>query len=188
VICFFYPFIYFRPSCLFRGITIKAACVSLDWQDHKINLIDTPGHVDFTIEVERSLRVLDGAVGVFDGVRGVEAQSETVSFLLSLSLSFLSFSCFLLLSFLCQVWKQASRYGVSKLAYINKMDRDGASLARSVATIKDRLQVNPLVVQVPIGPFPFCFLLSSALCISVDSLSSLLVSDFSQVKVLTSTV
>jgi elongation factor G len=109
-----------------RGITIKAACITFEWNGHKVNLIDTPGHVDFTIEVERCLRVLDGAIGVFDGVKGVEAQSETV-------------------------WKQADRYKVPRLAFVNKMDREGASLPYAVHTLRTRLGINPLVIHMPIG-------------------------------------
>ncbi|WP_432824807.1 elongation factor G [Dactylosporangium sp. CA-092794] len=109
-----------------RGITIFAAAVSVDWRGHRVNLIDTPGHVDFADEVERSLRVLDGAVAVFDGVAGVEPQSESV-------------------------WRQADRYGVPRIAFVNKLDRAGASLERAVASIRDRLHVTPLVVQAPVG-------------------------------------
>jgi len=109
-----------------RGITITSAATTSYWKDHKINIIDTPGHVDFTIEVERSLRVLDGAIAVFDGVNGVEPQSETV-------------------------WRQANRYKVPRIAFINKMDRVGADFTHSVNTIKERLGGNPLVMQLPIG-------------------------------------
>jgi elongation factor G len=109
-----------------RGITITSAATTSYWKDHKINIIDTPGHVDFTIEVERSLRVLDGAVAVFDGVNGVEPQSETV-------------------------WRQANRYRVPRIAFINKMDRVGADFIHSVDTIKERLGGNPLIMQLPIG-------------------------------------
>ncbi|GLX99737.1 elongation factor G [Actinoplanes sp. NBRC 101535] len=109
-----------------RGITIFAAAVSTDWRDHRLNLIDTPGHVDFSDEVERSLRVLDGAVAVFDAVAGVEPQSETV-------------------------WRKADRYGVPRIAFVNKMDRPGADLDAAVASIRERLEVVPLVVQVPVG-------------------------------------
>ncbi|WP_030195786.1 elongation factor G [Streptomyces sp. NRRL S-87] len=109
-----------------RGITIFAAAVSCDWAGHRVNLIDTPGHVDFSDEVERSLRVLDGAVAVFDGVAGVEPQSESV-------------------------WRQADRYGVPRLAFVNKLDRAGADLDAAVASIRDRLGAVPLVVQLPIG-------------------------------------
>src|SRR5918999_3357445 len=108
------------------GITITAAATTCFWSDHRINLIDTPGHVDFTVEVERSLRVLDGAVVVFDGVAGVEPQSETV-------------------------WRQADRYGVPRFCFINKMDRSGANFVRCVDMIKNRLGARPLVVQLPIG-------------------------------------
>ena len=96
------------------------------WNDHRINIIDTPGHVDFTIEVERSLRVLDGAVAVFCSVGGVEPQSETV-------------------------WRQADKYGVPRIAFINKMDRVGADFFRGVQMIKDRLKANPVPIQIPIG-------------------------------------
>ncbi|MCX6123131.1 MAG: GTP-binding protein, partial [Proteobacteria bacterium] len=109
-----------------RGITITAAAVSCRWRNHQINLIDTPGHVDFTIEVERSLRVLDGAVAVFDGVSGVEPQSETV-------------------------WRQADKYNVARIAFINKMDRIGADFAASVDSIRTRLAANPVPFQIPIG-------------------------------------
>ncbi|GAA1902941.1 elongation factor G [Streptomyces durmitorensis] len=109
-----------------RGITIFAAAVSCAWDGHRINLIDTPGHVDFADEVERSLRVLDGAVAVFDAVAGVEPQSESV-------------------------WRQADRYGVPRIAFINKLDRAGADLDTAVASIRDRLHTVPLVVQLPIG-------------------------------------
>ncbi len=109
-----------------RGITITAAATTCYWADHRINIIDTPGHVDFTIEVERSLRVLDGAVVIFDAVAGVQPQSETV-------------------------WRQANRYGVPRLAFLNKMDRVGANFDRSVQTIRDRLNGNPIVFNFPIG-------------------------------------
>ncbi len=109
-----------------RGITITSAATMLQWNNYRINLIDTPGHVDFTIEVERSLRVLDGAVAVFDGVNGVEPQSETV-------------------------WHQADKYKVPRICFINKMDRVGADFWMSVGTIKDRLQANPVAIQIPIG-------------------------------------
>ncbi|TDW22092.1 elongation factor G [Kribbella kalugense] len=109
-----------------RGITIFAAAVSCDWDGHSINLIDTPGHVDFSDEVERSLRVLDGAVALFDAVAGVEPQSESV-------------------------WRQADRHGVPRIAFVNKMDRPGADLDAAVDSIRQRLHVTPLVVQLPIG-------------------------------------
>ncbi|MFS4458093.1 elongation factor G [Bdellovibrio sp. HCB2-146] len=109
-----------------RGITITSAATMAFWKDHRINIIDTPGHVDFTIEVERSLRVLDGAIAVFDGVNGVEPQSETV-------------------------WRQADKYKVPRICFINKMDRVGADFVMSVGTIKDKLNGNPIPVQVPIG-------------------------------------
>ena len=109
-----------------RGITITAAATTAFWGDHRINIIDTPGHVDFTVEVERSLRVLDGAVVVFDGVAGVEPQSETV-------------------------WRQADRYGVPRFCFINKLDRTGADFWRGVDSIKDRLGANAVPIQIPIG-------------------------------------
>jgi len=109
-----------------RGITITAAATTAFWRDHRINIIDTPGHVDFTIEVERSLRVLDGAVAVFDSVAGVEPQTETV-------------------------WRQANKYRVPRLCFINKMDRTGANFYRTVDMIKDRLQSTPAVIQMPLG-------------------------------------
>jgi elongation factor G len=109
-----------------RGITITSAATACEWKDHRINIIDTPGHVDFTVEVERSLRVLDGAIAVFDAVAGVEPQSETV-------------------------WRQADKYGVPRFAYINKMDRTGADFFYSVQTMKDRLGAKPLPIQLPIG-------------------------------------
>jgi elongation factor G len=109
-----------------RGITITSAATTCFWRDHRINIIDTPGHVDFTIEVERSLRVLDGAVAVFDGVAGVEPQSETV-------------------------WRQADKYKVPRMCFVNKLDRMGASFDRCVQMIKDRLGARPAVLQLPIG-------------------------------------
>jgi elongation factor G len=109
-----------------RGITITAAATTCAWREHRINIIDTPGHVDFTAEVERCLRVLDGGVVVFDAVAGVEAQSETV-------------------------WRQANRYNVPRLCFLNKMDRVGAGFERSLTMIKERLQANPLPVQLPLG-------------------------------------
>jgi elongation factor G len=109
-----------------RGITITAASTTCFWLDHRVNIIDTPGHVDFTIEVERSLRVLDGAIAVFDAVNGVEPQSETV-------------------------WRQADKYRVPRVCFINKMDRVGADFDASVESIKKRLLANPLVVQLPVG-------------------------------------
>ena len=109
-----------------RGITITSAATTCFWQDHRINIIDTPGHVDFTIEVERSLKVLDGAVAVFDGVAGVEPQSETV-------------------------WRQADKYKVPRICFVNKLDRTGADFFRCVDMIRDRLGAKPLVIQVPIG-------------------------------------
>ena len=109
-----------------RGITITSAATTCMWEDHRINVIDTPGHVDFTVEVERSLRVLDGAVAVFSAKDGVEPQSETV-------------------------WRQADKYGVPRLAYINKMDIVGADFFRAIDTIRDRLKANPIPIQLPVG-------------------------------------
>ena len=109
-----------------RGITITAAATTCEWMDHRINIIDTPGHVDFTVEVERSLRVLDGGVVVFDAVSGVEPQSETV-------------------------WRQADKYNVPRICYINKMDRTGADFEMCIKTIKDRLGANPVAIQLPMG-------------------------------------
>ncbi len=109
-----------------RGITITSAATTCTWKDHRINIIDTPGHVDFTIEVERSLRVLDGAVAVFCSVGGVEPQSETV-------------------------WRQADKYKVPRIAFVNKMDRVGADFFRGVSMIKDRLKANPVPIQLPVG-------------------------------------
>jgi elongation factor G len=109
-----------------RGITITSAATTCEWHDHRINIIDTPGHVDFTVEVERSLRVLDGAIALFDSVAGVEPQSETV-------------------------WRQADKYAVPRIAYINKMDRIGADFERGVQTMVDRLGAHPVAIQLPIG-------------------------------------
>ena len=109
-----------------RGITITSAATACEWKGHRINIIDTPGHVDFTVEVERSLRVLDGAIAVFDSVAGVEPQSETV-------------------------WRQADKYSVPRIAFINKMDRIGADFEMSVRTIRERLGANPIPIQLPIG-------------------------------------
>jgi len=109
-----------------RGITITSAATTTNWKDHWINIIDTPGHVDFTVEVERSLRVLDGAIAVFDAVAGVEPQTETV-------------------------WRQADRYSVPRVCFVNKMDRTGADFGRTVQMMVDRLQANPLVLQLPWG-------------------------------------
>jgi elongation factor G len=109
-----------------RGITITSAATTCFWREHRINIIDTPGHVDFTIEVERSLRVLDGAIAVFDAVGGVEPQSETV-------------------------WRQADKYGVPRMCFINKMDRVGADFHRCIEMFKDRLGAKPLVLQLPVG-------------------------------------
>ena len=109
-----------------RGITITSAATTAEWKDHRINIIDTPGHVDFTVEVERSLRVLDGAIALFDSVAGVEPQSETV-------------------------WRQADKYGVPRIAYINKMDRIGANFDQGIQTMIDRLGAHPVPIQLPIG-------------------------------------
>src|SRR5712672_2677038 len=113
-----------------RGITITSAATTCFWErngvDHRINIIDTPGHVDFTMEVERSLRVLDGAVAVFDGVAGVEPQSETV-------------------------WRQADKYGVPRICFINKMDKAGADFEHAIDTIRKRLNAKPVAIQIPIG-------------------------------------
>ena len=109
-----------------RGITITSAATTCEWRDCTINIIDTPGHVDFTAEVERSLRVLDGAVAVFDAVAGVQPQSETV-------------------------WRQADKYGVPRICFINKMDRVGADFYHSVDTIVDRLKCRPVAIQIPVG-------------------------------------
>src|SRR6202048_3457417 len=109
-----------------RGITITSAATTAFWRDFRINIIDTPGHVDFTVEVERSLRVLDGAIAVFDSVAGVQPQSETV-------------------------WRQADKYGVPRIAFINKMDRTGADFFKAVQSMVDRLAARPVPVQLPIG-------------------------------------
>ncbi len=109
-----------------RGITIVSAAVTASWKDYQINLIDTPGHIDFTAEVQRSLRVLDGGVVVFDAVQGVEPQSETV-------------------------WRQADRYQVPRICFANKMDRVGASFDRTIKSIEERLGARPIAMQVPIG-------------------------------------
>src|SRR5476649_2736041 len=109
-----------------RGITITSAATTCSWKDRRINIIDTPGHVDFTIEVERSLRVLDGAVCVFDAVNGVEPQSETV-------------------------WRQADKYHVPRICFINKMDKMGADFEHAVDTIRKRLNARPVAIQIPIG-------------------------------------
>jgi elongation factor G len=109
-----------------RGITITSAATASDWRDHRINIIDTPGHVDFTVEVERSLRILDGAIAIFDAVAGVEPQSETV-------------------------WRQADKYRVPRIAYVNKMDRTGADFMGAVGTMRERLGAHPLPIQLPIG-------------------------------------
>src|ERR1700726_938447 len=109
-----------------RGITVPSAATTAEWAGHRINIIDTPGHVDFTVEVERSLRVLDGAIALFDSVAGVEPQSETV-------------------------WRQADKYHVPRIAYINKMDRVGADFDQGVQTMIDRLGAHPVPIQLPIG-------------------------------------
>ncbi|HSR35879.1 MAG TPA: GTP-binding protein, partial [Desulfurivibrionaceae bacterium] len=109
-----------------RGITITAAATTCEWQGHKVNIIDTPGHVDFTIEVERCLRVLDGAIAIFCAVGGVEPQSETV-------------------------WRQADKYHVPRIAYVNKMDRVGADFGRCVQMMSERLHTVPLPIQIPVG-------------------------------------
>src|SRR5258707_8707236 len=109
-----------------RGITITSAATTAQWKGYRINIIDTPGHVDFTVEVERSLRVLDGAIALFDSVAGVEPQSETV-------------------------WRQADKYHVPRIAYINKMDRIGADFEHGVQTMVDRLGAHPAPIQLPIG-------------------------------------
>src|SRR3954454_15977131 len=109
-----------------RGITITSAATTCEWDGHRINILDTPGHVDFTVEVERSLRVLDGGVVVFDAVAGVEPQSETV-------------------------WRQADKYGVPRFCFVNKMDRTGASFQRTLDMIVDRLKARPVPIQLPIG-------------------------------------
>ena len=109
-----------------RGITITSAATTTSWKGHKINIIDTPGHVDFTVEVERSLRVLDGAVAVFDGVAGVEPQTE-------------------------QVWRQAEKYHVPRMCFVNKLDRTGANYFRCIDMMRERLGATPLVLQIPIG-------------------------------------
>ncbi|MBX7073670.1 MAG: elongation factor G [Pirellulales bacterium] len=119
----------FDPEEQQRGITINAACVTFQWKDVAVNLIDTPGHVDFTAEVERSLRVLDGGVVVFSAREGVEAQSETV-------------------------WRQADKYGVPRIAFINKLDREGADFEGTLDEIRERLEANPVAVQIPVGAGP----------------------------------
>ncbi|GIT28747.1 MAG: hypothetical protein Ct9H300mP1_07930 [Planctomycetaceae bacterium] len=120
----------FDPDEARRGITIYSAAITCQWQDSTINIIDTPGHVDFTAEVERSLRVLDGAVMIFSSVEGVEAQSETV-------------------------WRQANRYDVPRICFINKLDRIGASFERTFDEIVDRLGGQPLALQIPLGEGPW---------------------------------
>src|SRR4030066_1160163 len=109
-----------------RGITIVSAAVSAEWKGYQINIIDTPGHIDFTAEVQRSLRVLDGGIVIFDAVQGVEPQSETV-------------------------WRQADRYSVPRICFVNKLDRTGASLSYSIKTIREKLGANPIQMQLPIG-------------------------------------
>jgi elongation factor G len=116
----------FMPQERERGITIQSAAITSTWRDHQINLIDTPGHIDFTAEVQRSLRVLDGGIVVFDGVAGVEPQSETV-------------------------WRQADRYGVPRICFVNKMDRVGADFWRTLGSIAQRLGANPVAIQMPLG-------------------------------------
>ena len=109
-----------------RGITITSAATTCFWKDHRINIIDTPGHVDFTMEVERSLRVLDGAIAIFDSVEGVEPQSEAV-------------------------WRQADKFGTPRIAFMNKMDRVGADFPKCVRMIREKLGASPLVLQIPVG-------------------------------------
>src|SRR5690625_4611378 len=109
-----------------RGITIQSAATHCIWKDHRINIIDTPGHVDFTVEVERSLRVLDGVIGVFDSVGAVQPQSETV-------------------------WRQANKYDVPRMAFVNKMDRTGADFFNVVSEMREKLKANPIPIQIPIG-------------------------------------
>src|SRR6476659_2886335 len=116
----------YDPEEQSRGITIYSACVPFEWNGHTINLIDTPGHVDFTAEVERSLRVLDGAVVVFDGQKGVEAQSETV-------------------------WRQGNKYAVPRMVFVNKMDVVGANFGNVVEEVRERLEGKPVPIIVPIG-------------------------------------
>ncbi|GIT67421.1 MAG: hypothetical protein Ct9H300mP25_08930 [Acidobacteriota bacterium] len=110
-----------------RGITITSAATTCSWRDHRINIIDTPGHVDFTAEVEGSLRVLDGSVAVFDAVGGVEPQSETV-------------------------WRQADKYRVPRICFVNKMDRVGADFPGTIDQIRTKLGANPVAIQMPMGP------------------------------------
>src|SRR5438034_185608 len=116
----------YAPEEQERGITIYSVCVPFTWRDCTVNLIDTPGHVDFTAEVERSLRVLDGAVVVFDAQKGVEAQSETV-------------------------WRQADKYGVPRLVFVNKMDVVGANFANALDEVRERLESKPPALNIPIG-------------------------------------
>ncbi|MGB0388522.1 MAG: elongation factor G [Ardenticatenaceae bacterium] len=116
----------YQPQERVRGITITAAATTTEWRGHQINIIDTPGHIDFTVEVQRSLRVLDGGVVLFDAVAGVEPQSETV-------------------------WRQANRYNVPRICFVNKMDRTGADFERTIEMITDRLKANPIAIQLPIG-------------------------------------
>lgn len=108
-----------------RGITIRSACISFNWNGHQVNLIDTPGHIDFNLEVERSLQVLDGAVVIIDGVNGVETQSETV-------------------------WRQANKFGIAKLVFINKLDRIGGNFEKSVSSIESKLNCKVLISQLPV--------------------------------------
>ncbi|KYQ90614.1 mitochondrial translation elongation factor G [Tieghemostelium lacteum] len=129
-----------------RGITITAATVSFPWRQHRINLVDTPGHVDFTVEVERSVRVMDGAVAIFDAVSGVQAQSITV-------------------------WNQSERYKVPRVAFVNKMDREGATMEKTIKMMKDRLQSNPIMVQYPMGSGPSFYYVIDLLTMKVLSWS-----------------
>ncbi|CAK78310.1 unnamed protein product (macronuclear) [Paramecium tetraurelia] len=120
----------FMPQERQRGITIRSAAISFNWANHQYNLIDTPGHIDFTAEVERSLRVLDGAIAIFDGVSGVQTQSETV-------------------------WLQANKFNIPKIAFVNKMDRQGASLDYTLQSMKDRLHIKPFIMQIPVGEIDY---------------------------------
>lgn len=108
-----------------RGITIRSACISFNWENHQINIIDTPGHIDFNLEVERSLQVLDGAIVIIDGVNGVETQSETV-------------------------WRQANKFGISKLVFVNKLDRIGGNYEKSIESIEMKLDCKVMSLQLPI--------------------------------------
>src|SRR5579875_1008551 len=122
----YYTGVNYKMGEVHEGITITSAATTCHWADHRVNIIDTPGHVDFTVEVERSLRVLDGAIAIFDAVAGVEPQTETV-------------------------WRQADKYHVPRICFVNKMDRIGANFSRSVGMIEDRLGATVAVVQLPIG-------------------------------------